>query len=714
MTPFAQLTYLTVPDLGAVQLADGRALLHERRVEKLPILNPQGKLIGLVTAQDILKLEQHPQATKDGRGRLRVAAAVGVRPEDLLRAEACVAAGADVLVLDIAHGHADHALNMVRQLKQAFPETEVIAGNVATAEGRARPGGSRRRRRQGGRGLWLDLHHAHRDRLWRAAVHGDHGLRRGRAGGGRAADRRRRDPQFGRPDQGPGSGRQHGDDRQYAGRHRRKPGRQRGARRAALQDGARHGLAERQRRAARRSIRARSWTPGNGSGWCRKGVEAVVPYRGEAGDILHQLVGGLRSGMSYAGACTIEELQENAEFIRMSSGRDARKRRPRRGENMNWKLFLGSYTQRLSFVNGTGRGIYSLEMDTESGALHSLRLAHVSTNPSFVALHPTGQYLYAVNELERYRGHPGGAISAYAVQPGGRLKKLNQRGTGGGAPCHICVDPAGQALLVANYVGGSLAWLPLEADGRLGKARQVIAHQGRGPNAERQEAPHVHSTGFAPGGRLLLAADLGIDRVVVYAVERAKGAHADDPYGKGAHAEGAPEVRPYRWSGRSSWRRAPGRGTSPFTRTGAGCTFSTSWMSTLAVFAYEAGTPAFNLLQTIPSLPAGYSGMNTAAHVALHPGGRWLYASNRGHDSLAIFRVGDDGRLESLGRIPSGGRAPRHFALTPDGKFLVAANQNSDALVVFRVNLDSGLLEETGIRVEVPTPVCVVIGYTEV
>jgi 6-phosphogluconolactonase len=404
---------------------------------------------------------------------------------------------------------------------------------------------------------------------------------------------------------------------------------------------------------------------------------------------------------------------------------------------MNWQLFIGCYTQRLPYVDGKGRGIYSLEMDALTGALQAPRLAHPSTNPSFLALHPGklaglpagklaglpagklaglpagepaglpagepagGRWLYAVNELERLRGRPAGGVSAYEIGAGGALRKLNQRSTGGGAPCHICLDAGGGSLLVANYTGGSLARLPVGQDGRLGKASQILSHHGCGPNPARQEAAHVHSSSFDPGQRWLLAADLGIDQVAVYRF----GSHPAEAGSAGALPANAV------LQAHTSITLPPGAGPRhlAFHPDGRSLYVLNELDSTIAVFSYEASQPAFTPLQSISSLPPGCTRPNTAAHIALHPGGRFLYASNRGDDSLAIFAVGPDGRLDSLGHIASGGRTPRHFALSPDGRFLVAANQDSDALVVFRVDPDSGWLEETGMRVEIPTPACVVI-----
>lgn len=317
MTPRQQLTTLVVEDINLVNLEIARALLHQKRVEKLPILNPQGRVIGLITAQDIIKRMENPQATRDATGKLRVAAAVGVRPDDLQRAEACVKAGADVLVLDIAHGHADHALHMVQLLKQTFPTVDLIAGNVATSEGVVDLVGAGADAVKVGVGsgsicitrvvtgygvpqLSAIMDCARTAKACQVPLIADGGIRnsgdltKALAAG---ADTAMIGGMLAGTDESPGA--------------------------SVVRDGQRfkivRGMASLSANVERKAI-DKGEEPDAGE-WERvvpEGVEAVVPYRGSVKDIIFQLVGGLRSGLSYAGAVTIQELQENAEFIRMS------------------------------------------------------------------------------------------------------------------------------------------------------------------------------------------------------------------------------------------------------------------------------------------------------------------------------------------------------------------------------------------------------------
>lgn len=317
MTPREKLTLITMPDLSGVDLHAARRMLHKYRVEKLPILNPTGKVIGLVTVQDIIKLEQHPLATKDHRGRLCVAAAVGVRSDDLDRATACVAAGADVLVLDIAHGHADHALNMVRQLKNRFPSVDLIAGNVATAQG------------------VIDLAEAGADAVKVGVGSGSICITRLVTGFGvpqltAISDCTQAAQVVRLPIIADGGIRNSGDLTKalaagantvmigslLAGTDESPGG-------SIVRDGRRYkivrGMASLSANVDRKVIgESKEFDAGEWEQIVPEGVEAVVPYRGAAADILYQLIGGLRSGMSYAGAINISELQHNAEFIRIS------------------------------------------------------------------------------------------------------------------------------------------------------------------------------------------------------------------------------------------------------------------------------------------------------------------------------------------------------------------------------------------------------------
>jgi IMP dehydrogenase len=302
-------------------MEEARRLLHQHRIEKLPLLDASGRVAGLITSQDIIKLQKHPQATKDGKGRLRVAAAIGVRASDIKRAEALVAAGADVLVVDIAHGHSDHAIHIVRALKQRFSDTDVIAGNVASAQGvrdLAEAGADAVKVGVGSGSICTTrivtgfgvpqltaiLDCAEAARALDAPIIADGGIRNGGdltkalAAGAETA---MIGSLLAGTEQSPGA--------------------------SIVRDGRRYkvvrGMASLSANVERRAIEKGEDAPADPLEWEQvvpEGVEAVVSYRGDAADILHQLVGGLRSGLSYAGATCITQLQQNAEFIRMTPG----------------------------------------------------------------------------------------------------------------------------------------------------------------------------------------------------------------------------------------------------------------------------------------------------------------------------------------------------------------------------------------------------------
>jgi 6-phosphogluconolactonase len=351
---------------------------------------------------------------------------------------------------------------------------------------------------------------------------------------------------------------------------------------------------------------------------------------------------------------------------------------------MKYTLYIGTYTAQ---AGGNGEGIYSLDMEAQSGALSGLRLAASAANPSFLALDAPRQRLFAVNELEHWHGRPGGAVSAYAIQPGGRLKRLSQRLSGGAAPCYLSLEPSGGAVLVANYLSGTVARLGITPEGGLRSPHPVYGHAGTGPRTDRQEGPHAHAIAADPSGRWALATDLGADKLYIYQLT----INSMQPYG--------------------ALGLQPGSGPRhfAFTPDGRRLYLANELDSTVSFFTFNPDGPHLEHVQTVPALPPSAAQTeNTLAHLALHPSGRWLYASNRGHDSLAVFEVAADGKLTPTGHVPAGGRVPRHFALTPEGGWLVCAHQNSDSLVVFAVDQENGALVDTGRRVEVPTPVCVV------
>jgi 6-phosphogluconolactonase len=349
------------------------------------------------------------------------------------------------------------------------------------------------------------------------------------------------------------------------------------------------------------------------------------------------------------------------------------------------RVYVGTYTSHGS------KGIYSLRLDLETGGLERNGEPAETVNPSFLALHPTRRFLYAVNELGESRHDTSGGVSAFAIDPRtGALAVLNRQPSGGAAPCHVSLDAPGRNLLVANYWSGSLRVLPVQADGRLAPATATVQHEGRGPNPERQEGPHAHSINLDPAGRFAFAADLGLDQVLVYRFDPAKGTLTphDPPVARLAGGSG-PRHLAFHPDGRHVY-------------------LINELSSTITVFGYDAAAGMLAEQQTVSTLPAGFEGGNTTAEVAVRADGRFVYGSNRGHDSLAIFAVdATTGRLTPAGHQPTLGKTPRHFAIEPSGRYLLAANQDSDSVAVFRIDAATGGLEPVGRPVSVPSPVCV-------
>ncbi len=350
-----------------------------------------------------------------------------------------------------------------------------------------------------------------------------------------------------------------------------------------------------------------------------------------------------------------------------------------------WVL-LGTYTR------GRSRGIYRCRLDLRTGRLSEPELAAESTSPSFLAVHPTKRFLYAVNEVGRFRDERAGAVSAFALDSrSGQLRPLNQRSTVGPGPCHLTLDATGRFVLVANYSGGSVAVLPVLDDGSLGEAVQFVQHAGRSVDPRRQKAPHAHCVTLAPSNRFAVVADLGLDKLLVYRFDPQTGSLTPN--------------RP------PSVSVQPGSGPRHFVfhPSGRWAYVINELASTVTVLAWDGQRGTLQPLQTVSTLPADFEGRNTTAELAVHPNGRFLYGSNRGHDSLAVFRVdAQTGRLRLVQHVSTQGRTPRHFALDPTGRFLLAENQDSGTVVVFRVDADTGRLTPTGSRVRVDFPVCAV------
>ncbi|MBN1937534.1 MAG: lactonase family protein [Anaerolineae bacterium] len=348
-------------------------------------------------------------------------------------------------------------------------------------------------------------------------------------------------------------------------------------------------------------------------------------------------------------------------------------------------VYIGTYTHKGS------AGVYIYRLDTTSGALDIAAPPAAITNPSFLAIAPQKQNLYAVAELGEFQEQPGGGVSAFAIAAGsGALTLLNQRRTHGAAPCHLCVDATGRYVLVANYSSGTVSMLPVQADGSLGEATEVIQHKGSGPDPRRQRGPHAHSVTLDPTNRFAFVCDLGIDKVMVYRLDLANG-----------------KLMPHT----PAWAEAnPGAGPRHFAfHPGHPYAYVINELdSTIIAFAYDKAAGALAPLQTISTLPDDFSGANTCADVHVSPCGRFLYGSNRGHDSIAIFSIDQSsGALTAIGHASTGGKTPRNFAIDPTGAFLLAANQDSDNVVVLCIDGETGQLAPTGYEIAVSMPVCV-------
>jgi 6-phosphogluconolactonase len=350
-------------------------------------------------------------------------------------------------------------------------------------------------------------------------------------------------------------------------------------------------------------------------------------------------------------------------------------------------VYVGTYTDAGS------RGIYRFEFDATSGAATAPVLVGESENPSFLALHPNGRVLYAVNELASFGGAPTGAVSAFAIDPAsGKLTRLGQQPSGGADPCYLAVDRAGRNVLVANYTTGTVAVLPLAADGRLRPPSTVRQQAGTGPNRARQEGPHAHEIVLDAAETFAFAADLGADRIFVYRYGAASGTlEPNDP--KAAVLEPGSGPRHLAW-------HPSGKIAYVINELG----------STVTAFRCDAARGTLEAFQTVTTLPAGFSGPNKAAEVAVSPDGRFLYASNRGDDSLAVFSIdAASGTLAASGRVPTGGRAPRHFTIDASGRWLLVANQDSDSITFFRLDRTTGRPSPIGRPLVLSKPVCVLL-----
>ena len=345
-------------------------------------------------------------------------------------------------------------------------------------------------------------------------------------------------------------------------------------------------------------------------------------------------------------------------------------------------VYFGTYTR----PGNSSRGIYRSSLDLDTGKLSEPVLAAEAKNPSFLEIHPNGRFLYAVSEVGG-----SGAVSAFAIHPVSKdLKLLNRQPSGGAGPCHVSIDHAGRNVLVANYGGGSASVIPIKPDGGLAKPTGFVQHEGSGANSRRQKGPHAHSVNVSPDDRFAFVADLGIDKLMIYRLDVEKGTIV-------------PNNPPFA-------NLKPGAGPRHFAfhPDGNYAYVINELDCTMTAFASNSASGALTPIRTVTTLPKNFDGSNTCAEVRVHPTGRFLYGSNRGHDSIVVYRINSaDGTLTFVEHETAGIKTPRNFNIDPTGAFCLVANQGGDSVVVFRINRKTGALEPTKHKISIAAPVCV-------
>jgi 6-phosphogluconolactonase len=346
-----------------------------------------------------------------------------------------------------------------------------------------------------------------------------------------------------------------------------------------------------------------------------------------------------------------------------------------------WNVFVGTYTRPQK-----SKGIYAWRFQPATGKLTALGLAAETSNPSYLAVHPNQRFLYAVNE------NNNGAVTSFSIDDAsGKLKQLNQVSSKGGGPCHLTTDRSGRFLYVANYNSGSIAAFPINEDGSLGEASAFIQHSGSSANPQRQKGPHAHDVVMSPDNHFVFTADLGLDQVIGYRFDPARGGMATDD---GVITKIAPGSGPRHLA---------------FRPDGRFLYVLNEMTSNVVALRYDAAKGSTEEMQTLSTLPSDFKGNNSGAEIAVHRSANYLYASNRGHDSIAIFRIDlTSGKLSPIGYASTRGKTPRGFGIDPTGGWLFAGNQESDNMSMFRIDLKTGNLNPVGDPIEVFAPVSVV------
>jgi 6-phosphogluconolactonase len=367
-------------------------------------------------------------------------------------------------------------------------------------------------------------------------------------------------------------------------------------------------------------------------------------------------------------------------------------------ENKEFLVYVGTYTEKILFgtgqtFRGHGEGIHIYGLDPATESLRPHLTGKGIENPSYLAFHPNRRFLYAVNELKSYNGEATGTLSAFKLDPhDGRPGFINRVATHGADPCHVTVDRAGKYALVANYSGGSVAVLPIRKDGGLEEASEVIQHRGSSLDPERQSSPHAHSLTLDAANRFAYVPDLGLDKLMIYRFDAERG-----------------RLKPHE---QQCFETKPGAGPRHFVfHPGNSYAYLINELdSTIVSLGYDNRSGSLKEIQTVPALPESFRGNSTCADIRVDPSGAFLYGSNRGHDSIVIYRIdGSSGELALVGHESTRGKTPRNFTIDPSGTFLFAANQDSDSIVCFRIDRQSGRLTAGEQITSVPTPVCVKI-----
>lgn len=349
-------------------------------------------------------------------------------------------------------------------------------------------------------------------------------------------------------------------------------------------------------------------------------------------------------------------------------------------------LFVGTYTEP---EGSQSEGIYVYRMDSLSGQLTFEKVINGIINPSFLGIHPQKNFLYAVNETESFNGQAGGGVSALSIDPtSGELALLNEQISHGRHPCYISIEQTERFAMIANYSSGSIALLPFQTDGSLGAATDIVQHVGSSIHPERQTSPHAHCILPDPTNRFAIAVDLGLDKLLIYQLDLERG-----------KLHFYHEVRVHAGAGPRHLTFHPNRQFAYLIN---------ELDSTITAYRYHSEGARFEEFQRVSALPENFQGENLCADIHVTPDGKYLYASNRGHDSIVCFLIDQStGALTYVAHTSTGGREPRNFAIDPNGTFLLVANQKSDNIVTFKIEPDTGQLSKTEYQVEVSMPVCI-------